>query len=403
MVHFDLKGLVFQESIMAENNNGRRTNLQLLDAKRDELATGLVTYKQFLDVIPPNKQEQFKKNFLELATQDYLLSIVETKEIIRFAANVTKTGLDIAPSSKEVYIIPFDTKVNGQKIMLPQAIIPLNGMQQLAYAKGFFLELDAVWKFDDNNSEAASKLSRLQQSQLRTADSKWVEQHFIGFDVTLKDLKKELPTQTVLVDLNYVQEATKTIKDERWKLQTWRHKAVRRAYGDFMIPRERKIEAFEEIENLNDSVLIEADVVSGILLTSNIEAAITQMGLSLAKQNGTAIITGQTFGKDKLIKDLGFVFSNNKWSMEYKEADKKVSLQTPKPKQSTAATPVKELMSYLKDNGLTKDEIGDFVKNTLKLSSEDTVGIQAVLDNRSSLDENLQKFIDSMTEAKEVF
>ncbi len=60
-------------------------------------------------------------------------------------------------------------------------------------------------------------------------------------------------------------------------------------------------------------------------------------------------------------------------------------------------------MSYLKDNGLTKDEIGDFVKNTLKLSSEDTVGIQAVLDNRSSLDENLQKFIDSMTEAKEVF
>jgi hypothetical protein len=403
MVHFDLKGLVFQESIMAENNNGRRTNLQLLDAKRDELATGLVTYKQFLDVIPPNKQEQFKKNFLELATQDYLLSIVETKEIIRFAANVTKTGLDIAPSSKEVYIIPFDTKVNGQKIMLPQAIIPLNGMQQLAYAKGFFLELDAVWKFDDNNSEAASKLSRLQQSQLRTADSKWVEQHFIGFDVTLKDLKKELPTQTVFVDLNYVQEATKTIKDERWKLQTWRHKAVRRAYGDFMIPRERKIEAFEEIENLNDSVLIEADVVSGILLTSNIEAAITQMGLSLAKQNGTAIITGQTFGKDKLIKDLGFVFSNNKWSMEYKEADKKVSLQTPKPKQSTAATPVKELMSYLKDNGLTKDEIGDFVKNTLKLSSEDTVGIQAVLDNRSSLDENLQKFIDSMTEAKEVF
>ncbi|SMP85956.1 hypothetical protein SAMN06313486_10146 [Epsilonproteobacteria bacterium SCGC AD-308-P11] len=388
---------------MAENNNGRRTNLQLLDAKRDELATGLVTYKQFLDVIPPNKQEQFKKNFLELATQDYLLSIVETKEIIRFAANVTKTGLDIAPSSKEVYIIPFDTKVNGQKIMLPQAIIPLNGMQQLAYAKGFFLELDAVWKFDDNNSEAASKLSRLQQSQLRTADSKWVEQHFIGFDVTLKDLKKELPTQTVFVDLNYVQEATKTIKDERWKLQTWRHKAVRRAYGDFMIPRERKIEAFEEIENLNDSVLIEADVVSGILLTSNIEAAITQMGLSLAKQNGTAIITGQTFGKDKLIKDLGFVFSNNKWSMEYKEADKKVSLQTPKPKQSTAATPVKELMSYLKDNGLTKDEIGDFVKNTLKLSSEDTVGIQAVLDNRSSLDENLQKFIDSMTEAKEVF
>ena len=388
---------------MAENNNttnntGRRTNLQLLDAKRQELTDGLALYKQFLDVIPVAKQEQFKKNFLELATQDYLLSIVEVKEIIRFAANVTKTGLDIAPSSKEVYIIPFDTKVNGQKIMLPQAIIPLNGMQQLAYAKGFFLEVDAVWKFDDDSCEAASKLSRLQQSKLRTADSKWVELHFIGFDVTLKDLKKELPTQTVFVDLNYVQEATKTIKDERWKLQTWRHKAVRRAYGDFMIPRERKIEAFEEIENLNDSVLIEADVVSGILLTSNVESAITQMGLSLTKQNGTAIVGGTTFGKDKLLKELGFVHQNNKWSMEYTEADKKASSQTPKPKQSTAATPVKELMAYLKDNGLTKDEIGDFVKNTLKLSSEDTAGIQAVLNNRNSLDANLERFIDSKAE-----
>jgi hypothetical protein len=63
-----------------------------------------------LDVIPVAKQEAFKNNFLELATQDYLLSIVDVKELVRFATIVTKTGLDISPSSKEVYIIPFIQK-----------------------------------------------------------------------------------------------------------------------------------------------------------------------------------------------------------------------------------------------------------------------------------------------------
>ena len=76
--------------------------------------------------------------------------------------------------------------------MLPQAIIPLNGMQQLAYQKGFFLLLEAVYKFDDGSSESESKLSRAQQAMLQTANPKWIESHFIGFDCILTDLKKEL-------------------------------------------------------------------------------------------------------------------------------------------------------------------------------------------------------------------
>jgi len=80
----------------------RRTNLQIIEDKRKELGDGLIKYKQYLDVIPVKKQEDFKNNFLELATQDYLLSIIDTKDLVRFAATITKTGLDIAPSSKEV-------------------------------------------------------------------------------------------------------------------------------------------------------------------------------------------------------------------------------------------------------------------------------------------------------------
>lgn len=378
-------------------NNGRRTQLQILDDRRNELANGLKTYKQFLEVIPVNKQEQFKRNFLELCTQDYLLSIIDTKELIRFAVNITKTGLDIAPSSKEVYIIPFDTLVNKVKTMLPQAIIPLNGMQQLCYQKGFFLQLDAVWKFDDGTCEAESNLSRLQQSQLQTANAKWVDTHFIGFEVVLKDMKNEIPTQTKFVDLNYVKEATKTIKDDRWKLQTWRHKAVRRAYGDFMIPRDRKIEAFEEIEHLNDSVLGEAEMLPQKFLTKEIEDGVKQLGLSISKNTGTAKVEGNTFGKDKVLVNMGFVYKNGTYTMQYQEP-----LPVPAPKAAKQKSPAHRLTSYLKENGLTTQEIGDFVKNRLGLSSEDVEEIEAALSDEETLNVKIQMYLSQKDDGDEV-
>lgn len=378
-------------------NNGRRTNLQILEDKRSELGQGLIDNKQFLDVIPANKQEQFRKNFLELATQDYLLSIVDTKELVRFAVNVTKTGLDIAPASKEVYIIPFDTKVNGNKIMLPQAIIPLNGMQQLAYQKGFFLLLDAVWKFDDNSCEAESKLTRLQQSQLQTATSKWVDAHFIGFDVVLTDLENKLPTQVKFVDLNYVKEATKTIKDDRWKIQTWRHKAVRRAYGDFMIPRERRIEALEEIEQLNDSILASADVGTNNSLTLEIENAVKQLGLKLSKNDGVARVEGVQLSHYKTLKALGFDNINNQWVMdcEYIVESTPTPTATTIPAKTTTQTgvPAKTLYKVLLSKGMTKDEIGNFVGDFLGLNKDEDDKINEYLNDEDLLDKNIAEFV----------
>lgn len=375
-------------------SNNRRTNLQILDDKRKELGEGLIKYKQYLDVIPVAKQEAFKNNFLELATQDYLLSIVDVKELVRFATIVTKTGLDISPSSKEVYIIPFDTKVNNVKVMLPQAIIPLNGMQQLAYQKGFFLQLDAVWKFDDGSCEAESKLTRLQQASLKTANAEWVEAHFIGFDVILTDLKNELPTQVKFVDLNYVKEATKTIKDQRWKLQTWRHKAVRRAYGDFMIPKDRKIEAFEEIENLNDSVLENADIVSGKILTLEDEKALAQLGIKLQKFNGVAIASNFQ-GKEKYLQDMGFTKNGGNWSISYEEIPPKIGQKSKEDDMPPAPeNPAKVLSEHLKAFGLNKEQIKEFVSDVLGLTSQDAEGIKEVLEDLSLLDKMVTEFME---------
>ena len=383
----------------------KQPNMALLENKRKELIQGLANSKEYVDLIPVDKQESFKNNFLELATQDYLLSIVDVKELVRFTAYITKVGLDIAPSSKEVYIIPFDTKVNNQKVMLPQAIIPLNGMQQLAYQKGFFLILEAVYKFDDGSSESESKLSRAQQAMLQTANPKWIESHFIGFDCILTDLKKELPTQVKFVDLNYIKAATKTIKVDRWKLQTWRHKAVRRAYGDFMIPKDRKIDVFESIENLNDSILAQADNSSCEFLTLDNENALKQLGITLTKASGIAIASNY-HGKEKYLEEFGFTKNGGSWSISYIEdavvttpaEPKQPETKTlpPKPPQNqetpTTITPAKKLFDYLSNKKMTKEQIGNFVSEVLGLTKEDTVGINEVMSDLDALDVLIQEY-----------
>ena len=390
---------------MSQSVVAKQPNMALLENKRKELIQGLANSKEYVDLIPVDKQESFKNNFLELATQDYLLSIVDVKELVRFTAYITKVGLDIAPSSKEVYIIPFDTKVNTQKVMLPQAIIPLNGMQQLAYQKGFFLILEAVYKFDDGSSESESKLSRAQQAMLQTANPKWIESHFIGFDCILTDLKKELPTQVKFVDLNYIKAATKTIKDERWKLQTWRHKAVRRAYGDFMIPKDRKIDVFESIENLNDSILAQADNSSCEFLTLDNENALKQLGITLTKANGVAIASNY-HGKEKYLEEFGFIKNGGSWSISYIEdavvttpaEPKQPETKTlpPKPPQNqetpTTITPAKKLFDYLSNKKMTKEQIGNFVSEVLGLTKEDTVGINEVMSDLDALDQLAQEY-----------
>ena len=389
---------------MSQSVVAKQPNMALLENKRKELIQGLANSKEYVDLIPVDKQESFKNNFLELATQDYLLSIVDVKELVRFTAYITKVGLDIAPSSKEVYIIPFDTKVNNQKVMLPQAIIPLNGMQQLAYQKGFFLILEAVYKFDDGSSESESKLSRAQQAMLQTANPKWIEGHFIGFDCILTDLKKELPTQVKFVDLNYIKAATKTIKDERWKLQTWRHKAVRRAYGDFMIPKDRKIDVFESIENLNDSILAQADNSSCEYLNLENENALKQLGITLTKASGIAIASNY-HGKEKYLEEFGFTKNGGSWSISYiedavvttpaepKQQETKTLPPKPQNKETpTTITPAKKLFDYLSNKKMTKEQIGNFVSEVLGLTKEDTVGINEVMSDLDALDQLAQEY-----------
>ena len=382
------------------------TALTVVDQKRQELAEGLLKNEDIVLAMPLELQKNFKENFLELATQDYLIKTVLPRELIRFAANVTKIGLNINPVYKEVYIIPYDTKVGDIKMMLPQAIIPLNGAQEQAFQKDFFLRLYAVYNVEgDIFSE--KDMTRKQQLTLKTANSEWVDKHFAGFDVELVDLKKELPDQIKFVDLSYLTTVTKTIKDKNYKLQTWRHKAVRRAFSEFVIPRARRVDVFEKIEQLNDQELEKGDKVQvKRMLTAEIEKAVLQLGLELVKKDGIATIVGKNvYSYSKVLNDAGFSLTNGKWMMEYDEGViEGTVVNTGEPTQlPSPSNPKKDLMAFLLGNGITKEEVGEFVLTTFgELDDLDKVKDIVSPEKRDDLIEKIKAFLLSKAE-KDVF
>ncbi|MFA6396986.1 MAG: hypothetical protein WCW84_13565 [Sulfurimonas sp.] len=290
--------------------------LSVVDQRRNELTAALITNADLVKALPVNVQEKFKQNFLDMVTQDYLISTINPREIIRFTANLTRAGLSINPADKEVYVVPFNTEVRKQKVMLPQAIIPLNGIQEQAFQKGFFLRLYAVYKLGD---EFASEINmtRQQQAMLNTVNPKWVNDNFVGFDVVLIDLQKELPEQTKFIEISYMREVTKTIKDIRFQLQTWRHKAVRRALGDFFMPKGRKIDIFDEVEHLNDNILKENEAFTDVDMTplksfEELQSGLAPLGITLSFNDGLAIANGNVYASAKTLGQLGFkVVDNN--------------------------------------------------------------------------------------------
>jgi|GEM_PF-1315578 len=385
------------------------TTLTVVEQKRQELAEGLIKNSDIVLSMPVDLQKSFKENFLELSTQDYLLKMIKPRELIRFAANVTKAGLNINPVYKEVYIIPYDTKIGDTKIMLPQAIIPLNGAQEQAFQKDFFLRLYAVYNVDDDIF-SEKDMTRKQQITLQTANPLWVDEHFAGFDVELIDLKKELPDQIKFVEMSYLTTVTKTIKDQSFKLQTWRHKAVRRAYGDFVIPRARRIEVFDKIEQLNDQELEKANKsLSLSLLTPEVEKTVMQLGLKISKKDGVATVGGEgIYTYSKVLQDIGFTVSEGKWMMGYEEnliegevVNSAEPTKTPKLSQPKG-NPKKDLMALLVGNGLSKEEVAGFVLETYG-ELDDIEKVKEIIspEKRNELIEKIKAFLNPKLPPKE--
>lgn len=359
----------------------------VITQNKNRLARALDENNCLLQSIPVENQQEFRENFLELASNDYLVSAIDLEEIIRFAVNITKLGLNVNPAYKEVYIVPFYTKVRDRKVMLPQAIIPLNGLQEMAYRNGLFLRLYGVYKI---GSEIVSEkeMKRHHQVELKTSDAQWVDDHFVGFDVVLEDLRGEMPPQIQFVEVGYLRKVTKTIKDASFKTQTWRHKAVRRAFDNFLVPRNRQVDVFTKVDHINNAVLEN----SGGDIDVKPET-LEQLGLKVIQSDGLLIVQGNTYGKVEHLKQLGFRYENGSWVRPEEPVDTTVvepdEVNPPVNNISYART----LFGYLVNKGLNKAQISIFVRDVLGLTSSNEEGIAKALSDEELLSQKVNSFI----------
>jgi len=227
------------------------TALTKTEQNRKQLATVLQQNKSYVySVIPIEKEQDFQTNFLELAQNNYLMEKIPPKEILITALNATKLGLNVNPIYKEIYVLPFNVKGRG---MVASIVIPKQGHIQMAFDAGFFLKIDLVFNLN-GTIVTESNMTMEQKIQIDTTNSKWVDEHLVGWEITLDDISNneiKVPTQTKFIEVNYAKEVTKELQMPQYKIQTWTHKAVRRAMGDMFIPKHRKNMMLEYVEAFN--------------------------------------------------------------------------------------------------------------------------------------------------------
>lgn len=147
----------------------------------------------------------------------------------------------------------------------------------------------------------------------------------------------------------------------------------------------KTVDEREDIGGKEDDLSSDANPQKVKFLTADIEASVIQLGLSVLKENGVATVGGKTFGKDSTLKGLGFAYNNGVWNMPYDEVITIPASFVPEPTTQPQISPVHQLMQFLGDNGLTKKEQGEFVKNHLKLTSADVEAIAKWLSKPDAL------------------
>jgi len=227
------------------------SNLTVLENRKIELHNVLTENKGLVNTLSDKDKSSFSQNFIELANNDYLMkTVIEKKLILRLALDLTKQGLDVHPSKKHCYIVPFNTEINGQNVMLPQVIIPLKGHQQKALKSGFMLRAYQVWKLEDGSIKSEKEMDFEEKIQIDETSEDDRNNKFFGWNIELLDLTNTLPLQVKFVSYKYSLKATKNMNTPKdFILSGLVHKAVRRAVSEFAIPSDRDFDiAIEPID-----------------------------------------------------------------------------------------------------------------------------------------------------------
>lgn len=257
-------------------------------AKKEDLTTLLNNNTNAVARIDENKREDFKKNFIELWNNKYLIGQADASELLEFCIQITNIGLSVNPWHKEVYILPFaiyeGKAPNKRKVGVRlEAVFTKNGIQEMAFNNGFQMEVDTVWKIGGEGVELSS-LDFDKRADVDFTNQEYVSKNFLGFNFKLFDLNNKLREQNYFVTMAYLEKVTKKLESKDHQIANYSHKAFRKAYSEFFIPKGRDTrDIISRLDNLNNEEIETVETTPSKINTKSLNDV-------LNKENKTEIV-----------------------------------------------------------------------------------------------------------------
>jgi hypothetical protein len=211
--------------------------MQIQKINNEQDALGLININnQKLKNLSEDDREKFKDNFISICSDKYLTGKANPQELLNVAYRATRAGLDISPSAKELYILPFSGK-GGVKL---EIVMRAEAIQKIIAEKGFFVECINIWDID-SSEVLESDLTIGQQARLEKTKPEFVEKSFLGFYFKITSLDNiDMPRQTCIVGLGYLKEVTKQLQSKTHQIANYKHKAFRKMFSEVNLANGKK-------------------------------------------------------------------------------------------------------------------------------------------------------------------
>ncbi len=145
-----------------------------------------------------------------------------------------------------------------------------------------------------------------------------------------------------------------------------------------------------------------------------IEMALSGVGLTLAVMGDKGYPQGNTYNHSKLLKELGFLLKEGRWEIALepemvkapplvvvKKATEPEMVETVVEVKKEA--PKRELMRLLEDNGLSKQEMAEFVKTAYGQLTDESAAELLAPENRDLLLSQVKEYLQSGAEEENPF
>lgn len=341
--------------------------------------------KSLNDLLGSSEQaKKFSAALLNIALEPNLAEC-SPQSIVNCALRIAELGLPIAKHLGQAYIVGYVKKdKNGNPIETnAQTIIGYKGWLSLMERAGKSVKANPIYSCDDfkmivNGFDESISLIPDYDAR-KDEDDIWVKQNLKGILISIKDHKTSWVTNQ-FIPFAKIQKivgvspssASKYSPYQNWAIEMFQAKAIK--YVLSKTPLNEIIAKAIEMDNVIDKEEVLSNIEKNIPKKTfpELENAVKAFGLQLRSHQDLAIIVGNTFQKEHLLKDLGFKKDQkNQWVVEVVPALSETQSEEIKIDIPNFQTQ-EELIDFLKSLGI-ESEIGVNSKNEswLKISAKD--------------------------------